>query len=234
MKIPRKHFTLIELLVVIAIISILAALLFPALSKARSKSKVSQCMNNLKQIYYGISSYAGDYNSNYPDPGALGCVSDAGSYQAQSRYRRLVGVDDEIYGLSAALAQYIPEEGKTYLCPGAKPVFSQWGNTYQILPSNFKRFSSGGDWRDLGKNKQNSTSIDITLLVQDEYMSTPAEAGVAGAKSGIASEYLVKPWDVNRRNISAHGEIYPINTSGTNGGIGLTAGGHVRPNFMAD
>src|SRR6476659_8834079 len=65
---PRKTnraFTLIELLVVIAIIAILAALLFPALSKAKEKGKGAVCINNIKQLTLGWQLYADDANDRF-------------------------------------------------------------------------------------------------------------------------------------------------------------------------
>lgn len=121
---PRSGFTLVELLVVIAIIGILAALIFPAVARAKRRSYSVICLSNSRQLTLAWLMYAGDYADRLPynlggDPGRhtfapntnINWVNGIMSWELDSDNT------NSILMTQGTLGPYVDRNPKVYKCP---------------------------------------------------------------------------------------------------------------------
>jgi len=154
----RFAFTLIELLVVIAIIAILAAMLFPALAKAKSKSQGISCMNNTKQLMLANQLYQGDNNDFFPmafHGGYQPTATDVNrpwvtgwlDWSLSTDNTNLVFLLDPRY---AVLASYFGKQKNIYKCPADNYASAQqrsrgWSSRVRSISGNIY-VGKGNGW----------------------------------------------------------------------------------------
>jgi prepilin-type N-terminal cleavage/methylation domain-containing protein/prepilin-type processing-associated H-X9-DG protein len=195
-------FTLIELLVVIAIIAILAAMLLPALSKAKEKARTVSCISNLKQWGLAFRMYADDHQDRVPEEGN---TTQGIADQTVSKNRTTAWYNSvpPFLGLASLFSLYqqlnppLPASRTIFSCPSSpNPLVPPYANPPDFTKAFFMYGENGrlcvnaGTAATLGQTKISAIPKPSDTIFMAE-VDPNSSANTSPAQSNVTGQYAV-------------------------------------------
>jgi prepilin-type N-terminal cleavage/methylation domain-containing protein len=244
----RAAFTLIELLVVIAIIAILAAMLLPALSRAKIKAQQTSCLSNQKQLLYAWMIYSSDFNERLvvnannvaQAGGVVGWVNDIMKWDFPPSTSWPQNYDTS-YLINALMAPYCSKAVGIYHCPGdtfnaasgprvrSYSMNSQMGSavvaTFSGQGDVVNQYGAGQNWRIYSKQTDLTLPAPVNAWVFiDEHPDSINDGLFRVNLQGVAADYSGGTFEWND---------YPANNHGGSGVLSF-GDGHAAPHKWTD